>query len=279
MIYRPISKREQIMPIKFLALAAIVAFTCTEAVNAACGCSHMTLKYQNAVDGGVYSNTYCVDDSEDFSECQEVIPNTCGAGKKTWRCPIGGAYGTDSVGPWVGIGFEVETNLPNGTNLNDCTYGQGIQRNLTEDGILKDNKPSGHDTPTGIVSYTNVNARLYSSKTVSIPHLGDVDGNKRLKLASDYYSELSSKQTISYSNNVLRWSDLPSIYLESGDTQKNIVMTDRFIAFIKDKSNGTVYCACKFLLQANKNAGGDILNSAVLTQEISTSNCVFSPQP
>ncbi len=277
MIHRPISKREQIMPIKFLALAAIVSLTGTEAANAACGCSHMTLKYKNAVNGGVYSNTYCVDDSEDFDECQEVIPNTCGAGKKTWRCPIGGAYNTNSVGPWVGIGFEVEANLPNGTNLNDCIYGQGIQRDITEDGILKDNKPSDLNVPTGIVSYPNVNARLYSSKTVNIPHLDVLDQNGRLKLASDDYSQLSPEQTISYSGNVLRWSDFPSIYLESGDTQKNIVMTDRFIAFIKDKSNGTVYCACKFRLRSNKNAGGDILNSANLTQEISH-NCVFSAQ-
>lgn len=256
------------------ALAAVAGLSCAEAASAACGCTSMTLKYRDAV-GGAFSTTYCVDSSENFSECTAVVPNTCGTGKKAWKCPIGGAYGNDG-NPWVGVGYEVVATLPNGTNLNDCTYGQGIQRNLTENGVLQPNSSSGHGAPTGIVSYGGVNARLYSNLGATIPNLGTTDANGRLKLASDDYTVLSPTQTIAYAGYQLRWSDLPAIYVD-GDTAKTDVVTDRFIAFVRDAANGTVYCACRFLAQGTKNSGGDILSAAAFTQEVST-NCVFAAQ-
>jgi hypothetical protein len=109
-----------------------------------------------------------------------------------------------------------------------------------------------------------------------MPNIGATTTGGKLKLASDNYTMLSPTQTIDYSNNQLRWSDFPAVYVD-GDTAKNVVVQDRFITFIRDKQNGTVYCACKFLVQGNKNAGGDILNAATLTQENSY-NCTFSPQ-
>jgi hypothetical protein len=271
------SQRERITPTELLVLAAIISLICAQAASAACGCTSMTLKYRNAV-GGAHSTNYCVASAANFSECNVVLPNTCGVGKKTVNCPIGGSYGNDGQ-PWIGVGFEVVASLPAGTNLAECTYGQGIQRNITEDGHLNANAPTGHAAPIGIVTYgggAGVNARLYSSSVTPMPNLGATDAQGRLKLASDAYTMLSPMQTIAYANDQLRWSDFPAVYV-NGDTAKKVVVTDRFIAFIRNSANGTVYCACKFLVQGDKNAGGDILNTAAFTQETSH-NCVFSPQ-
>lgn len=239
-----------------------------------CGCDRMTLKYKNAV-GGAWSTTYCVDDSENFSECRQVAPNPCGAGKKGWQCPIGGAYGNDG-NPWIAVGFEAVADIPNGTDLDDCEFGQGIQRDIEEDGDLQDNVASGYGSPLGIVDYYQSTNRLYSSTATAMPHVGTTDANGRMKFASDSYNAVVSTQTIAYANDQLRWSDSPAVYVD-GDTDKQVVVTDRFLTFVRDKSTGAVMCACRFKLVGTKNAGGDALSSAALTQE-SGDDCVFSAQ-
>lgn len=242
-------------------LTVFLALLVPAVVHATCACTGMTLKYRDAV-GGASSSVYCVDSSASFDECTAVTPNPCPSGQKGWRCPIGGAFGTDADGPWIGIGYEAEATIGTGTDLDDCIFGQGIQRDLIENGVLQPNPSSGHAAPTGIVTYTGVAARLYSSTSTAIPHLGTLDGNGRLKLASDNYSAVTTQQTIKREGGLLSWSDLPAITLESGDEAKVIAFEDRFLAFVKDKASGNVLCACKFLVKGSKPAGTNALATA-----------------
>lgn len=262
----------------FVALAWLSFLACSSAPPPApdvdCGCDRMTLKYKNAV-GGAWSATYCVDSAESFSECREVNPNPCGAGKKGWQCPIGGAYGNDGK-PWIGVGFEVVADIPNGTDLDDCVFGQGIQRDITEDGQLQDNDPTGHATPTGVVDYYQSTNRLYSSTATAIPNVGTTNADGKMKFAADSYDAVVATQTIAYTNHQLSWSDFPAVYVD-GDTNKQVVVTDRFLAFVRDKDTGASLCAYRFKLVGTKNSGGDSLSSATLTQETGD-DCVFSAQ-
>lgn len=251
-------------------LLAVVLLLTPAPTHAACGCSDIEVSYSNTIDNTGRSEVFCVDSGASFSECTEQNPNPCGAGKKGWKCPIGGAYGNDGD-PWIGIGFQAKTTFAGGTTLSDCLFGQGIQRTIKVDGNTLGNSASGHGSPVGTVDYGTVTNRLYSSTGTAIPTVGTTDAQGRMKFAADNYSAVSPDQTIKQSgSSIIFWSDLPAVYVD-GDTAKKVEVEDRILVFVRNANDTTVHCACRFTLTGVKNAGGDSLSSAALSRETSTS--------
>ena len=257
----------------FAALMLVLQLFWSSEVMAACTCTDLQVKYNTNVNSTALSTQYCVKNTQNFPECTLDPSNPCGAGKKTYKCPIGGASGTVGNDDWFGVGLEY---VMTGTNLDTCKHGLALQRDITEDGTLQPNKKTNYTMPQGVVNFDTLQSRIYSGGSNNIPHVGDTNSTNQSKFTSDNYAAINDEQTIKIeaNNTKITFSDLPSVYLDPGDDAKKIVQDDVFMASVRDSSSNNALCGCEFQLTATKNAGSTTLTSVTLVQK-AKKNCTF----
>jgi hypothetical protein len=265
------------MPTRYIKGGLAATIMLSGSAIADCACTGLEVKYNTQADSAAQSTEYCVVDTQTFGECTEVAANPCGAGMKTFTCPIGGKSGTDTEGDWFGVGLEY---IITGTDLDSCTRGLALQRTLTEDGVAQANDPTTYTAPVGDVTFDTLNANIRSGDTNNIPAVGTTDGGQTI-LVSDNYAELSDEQTIrmNAAGTEIVFSDMPSVYLEAGDDAKDIVQQDVFVALVRNGAgDAAALCGCQFELTPTKDAGGTTLSSVTLT-EGAKQNCTFTVVP
>jgi hypothetical protein len=74
---------------------------------------------------------------------------------------------------------------------------------------------------------------------------------------------------------VLRWADLPSIFLDKKDKDSGVTIKDKVIVFVKPKDGERASCACTFDVTVKSGPGNAKITDSDFSPNSSLWNCDF----
>lgn len=248
---------------------------------AACKCI-AEIRYSVDVNSPARSHIYCSE--EEFTECTKVKTpvELCEAGTG-WICPLGPSSGTafnsetKKLESWIGYGFEAVFLFRSLDDFRDCDFGQGLQYTLV-DASGEKTPENEHEGPTGTVK---VGTRTFEIEaTEGFPPFDHKNTNGTLVFGSDNYTKVSPVTTIALAPGpsgsvILRWADLPSIFMDKEDIKKGAWLHDRVLAFAKPQNSNKASCACVFNFRISSTPGSSQIGQWVADSEEGV-NCLFT---
>lgn len=230
------TRPQMLMSASILALAGTLAASRAEAV---CACTQMRIHTTAS------PQTLCSDQNLNFAECTKTHGlGTCAA--FTYGCPVGSNNYSNKLNNY---GFVAEAQIAGGSNLDECTKGQGVQLTITSNmGVTKPKIAYAH--PDGTFTIGGTAFQVEPGNGVrEYPDVGTNNDAGQPKYGADNYSNPNSPvHLIQWSNDVLKWWDNPD---QTKDKVAEAARWQyRFVSFVEG-SAGQTSCACFFDIDVN----------------------------